>query len=188
MTSLTWVILVIAIIAIAFAVIGALKVRTKKLRSKFGPEYDRVVRERGNTLTAERELEHREKRIEKFHIRPLSGEERDRFTEEWRVTQEKFVDDPRGAVAEADRLVQRAMKTRGYPIAGEFDDRVADLSVDHPHVVEHYRAAHEIAVRDTRNGASTEDLRLAMRHYRELFEDLVGRHAEEVTGARGVKR
>jgi len=188
MTSLTWVILVIAIIAVAFAVIAALKVRTKKLKSRFGPEYDRVVRERGSTLTAERELEHREKRVEKFHIRPLSNEERDRFTDEWRVTQERFVDDPRGAVAEADRLVHTAMKMRGYPIAGEFEDRAADLSVDHPRVVEHYRAAHDIAVRDERNPASTEDLRLAMRHYRELFEDLLGRPVQEVTGSRGVKR
>jgi hypothetical protein len=188
MTPLTWVILVIAIIAIGFAVMMALKVRTKKLRSRFGPEYDRVVRERGSTLTAERELEHREKRVEKFHIRPLSSEEHDRFTDEWRVTQEKFVDDPRGAVAEADSLVHRAMKARGYPIAGEFEDRAADLSVDHPRVVEHYRAAHEIAARDSRNAASTEDLRLAMRHYRELFEDLSGRHVEEVTGAKGVRR
>jgi len=139
-------------------------------------------------MTAERELEHREKRVEKFQIRPLSNEERERFTEEWRMTQEKFVDDPRGAVAEADGLVHRAMKTRGYPIAGEFDDRAADLSVDHPRVVEHYRAGHEIAARDATNAASTEDLRLAMRHYRELFEDLLGHHVAEVTGARGVRR
>jgi hypothetical protein len=184
MTSITWVVLVIAIAAIAFAVVIALKARTKKLRSQFGPEYDRVVRERGSALTAERELEHRAKRVEKFQIRPLSPDECDQFARDWRATQERFVDDPRGALAEADSLVHNAMKSRGYPIGGEFDDRVADLSVDHPRVVEHYRAGHEIAVRDTRNRASTEDLRVAMRHYRSLFEDLLGRHVEEFTGAK----
>jgi len=184
MTSLTWVVLVIAIVAIAFAVLMAFKVRTRKLRSRFGPEYDRVVRERGSALTAERELEHRAKRVENFRIRSLSNGECDQFAHDWRVTQERFVDDPRGALAEADRLVHRVMKTRGYPIGGEFDGLAADLSVDHPRVVEHYRAGHEIAVRDERNRASTEDLRVAMKHYRALFEDLLGRHVEEVTGVK----
>jgi len=174
----------IAITAIAFAVVIAFKARTKKLRSQFGPEYDRLVRERGSALTAERELEHRAKRVEKFQIRPLSRDECDQFARDWRATQERFVDDPRGALAEADSLVHNAMKSQGYPIGGEFDERVADLSVDHPRVVEHYRAGHEIAVRDTRNRASTEDLRVAMTHYRALFEDLLGRHVDEVTGAK----
>jgi hypothetical protein len=184
MTPLNWALVIIAIAAIVFAIIFSLRTRTKNLRSRFGPEYDRVVREQGSTLKAERELEHREKRVGKFNIRRLSDQESDQFAREWRATQEKFVDDPRGAVADADRLVHRAMKARGYPTGGEFDDRAADLSVDHPLVVEHYRASHEIAVRDERNGASTEDLRLAMKHYRALFEDLLGRHVEEVTGAR----
>lgn len=184
MTPLTWLLLIIAILAIAFAVVVGLRTRTKKLRSRFGPEYDRVVQERGSTLEAERELEHRAKRVEKFHIRTLTKQESDQFAREWRTTQEKFVDDPRGAVADADRLVHRTMKAIGYPIGGEFEDRAADLSVDHPGVVEHYRAAHDIATRDGRNQVSTEDLRIAMKHYRALFEDLLGRHVEEITGVR----
>jgi FtsZ-interacting cell division protein ZipA len=184
MTSLTWVVLIIGILAIAFAILAGLKVRSKKLRSKFGPEYDRLVRERGSTFTAERELEHREKRVQKFSIRPLSHDEGEHFAHQWRGTQEKFVDDPRAAVAEADRLVHDAMRTRGYPTGGEFNELAADLSVDHPRVVEHYRAAHDVAMRDERDAVSTEDLRVAMRHYRVLFEDLLGRHVDEVTGVR----
>ncbi len=184
MTSTAWVFLIIAVIAILLAVFFALKARTKKLRSRFGPEYDRTVREQGSTLKAERELEQREKRIQNLHIRPLSAEESDRFAAEWRAVQEKFVDDPRGAVAEADRLVHRTMQARGYPIAAEFAERAADLSVGHAVVVENYRVAHDIAGRDGRNAASTEDLRLAMKHYRALFEDLLGRHVEQFTEVR----
>lgn len=184
MTPLSWTLLVIAIVAVVVAIVVALRMRTKKLRSRFGPEYDRVVREQGNTLKAERELEHREKRVGNFQLRRLSEQESSELAREWHAVQAKFVDDPRAAVADADRLVHRAMKARGYPIAGEFEMRVADLSVDHSFVVEHYRAAHEIAVRDGRNAASTEDLRLAMKHYRALFEDLLGRNVEELTGAR----
>lgn len=183
MTPLNWALVIVAIVAIVFAILVVTRTRTKKLRSRFGPEYDRVVTEQGSTLKAERELSHREKRVSNLNIRRLSDQESDRFAQEWRSSQEKFVDDPRGAVADADRLVHRTMKARGYPIAGEFEARAADLSVDHPLVLEHYRAAHEIAVRDERSGASTEDLRLAMKHYRALFEDLLGRHIEETTGA-----
>ena len=184
MTPVSWSILIIAILAVAGAVVFFIQTRTKKLKSKFGPEYERAVREQGSTFKAERELENRAKRVEKFPIRSLSPEECDRFVDEWRTTQGKFVDDPRGAVAAADHLVSRTMKARGYPIGGEFDERAADLSVDHAFVVEHYRAAHEVAVRDARNSASTEDLRLAMKHYRALFEDLLERHVEETTGVR----
>jgi hypothetical protein len=182
--SLTWVVLIIGVLAIAFAVLAGLKARTKKLRSKFGPEYDRLVRERGSTLAAERDLELREKRVERFQIRPFSQDEGEQFAQRWRGTQEKFVDDPHGALADADRLVHDAMRTRGYPTGGEFNELAADLSVDHPRVVEHYRAAHDVAVRDERNAVSTEDLRVAMRHYRVLFEDLLGRHVDETTGVR----
>jgi hypothetical protein len=122
--------------------------------------------------------------VEKFHLRPLSREECDRFAEQWRVTQEHFVDEPRRAVADADELVHRAMEARGYPIAGEFDERAADISVEHPRVVEHYRAAHDIAVRDARGQGSTEDLRVAMQHYRVLFEDLLDQHVNELTEVR----
>jgi hypothetical protein len=184
MTSVTWIVLVSAIVLIGIAVWAFFMTRTRKLRSKFGPEYDRLVHERGSALTAERELEHRAKRVENFQIRPLSAAERDRFANAWRAAQERFVDDPRSALAEADQLVHTAMKTRGYPTAGEFEERAADLSVEHPGVVEHYRAGHAIVVLEADNRASTEDLRVAMRHYRALFEDLLGRHVDEVTGAR----
>jgi hypothetical protein len=184
MTPLTWSILIIAILAVAFAVVFFIHTRTKNLKSKFGPEYERTVREQGSTFKAERELENRAKRIEKLSIHSLSPAETEQFAAEWRTTQEKFVDDPRGAVAAADNLVHRTMRARGYPIAGEFDDRVADLSVDHAFVVEHYRTAHEIAARDARNAASTEDLRLAMKHYRALFEDLLERNVHETTEVR----
>lgn len=184
MTPLSWVLLTIAIVAVVVAIAVSLRMRTKKLRSRFGPEYDRVVGEKGNAFKAERELANREKRVENFKIRPLSAGECDRFARQWTEVQQKFVDDPQSAVAEADRLVHQTMQARGYPIAGEFGSRAADLSVDHPLVVEHYRAAHEIASRDVRRPGSTEELRLAMKHYRVLFEDLLGRHTEEVTGAR----
>jgi hypothetical protein len=184
MTSTAWVFLIIAVAAIIVAAFFALKTRSKKLRSRFGPEYDRTVREQGSTLKAERELEHREKRIHGLQIHALTPEQSDRFATEWRVVQEKFVDDPRGAVGEADRLVHRTMQARGYPIAREFEDRAADLSVEHAGVVEHYRVAHDIAGRDGRNAASTEELRLAMTHYRALFEDLLGRPVEQFTEVR----
>ena len=183
MTTAGWIVLIVGIIVVVGAFL-LLKARSTKLKSKFGPEYERLVRERGSTMRAERELEQREKRVEKFKIHPLSDGECEQFTNEWRQTQERFVDDPRGAVADADRLVNRAMKARGYPVGGEFTQRAADLSVDHPHVVEHYRTAHDIAEADARKAASTEDLRLAMKHYRALFEDLLGRGVEEITGAR----
>jgi hypothetical protein len=186
MTTQTSVILIVVIIAIAMAALILLRRRTKKLRSKFGPEYQRVVYERGSTFKAERELEQRAKRVENLQIRHLNNAEAERFAQEWRTTQEKFVDDPRGAVADADLLVQETMKARGYPTGGEFDAQAADLSVDHPFVISNYRAAHDIAVRDQRTPASTEDLRLAMRHYRALFEDLLDRKVEEITG--GVRR
>jgi hypothetical protein len=184
MTPTNWALIIIALVAIVIAITVALKMRTKKLRTQFGPEYDRAVSERGSAYKAERELESRAKRVEKFHVRPLSSEERARFAQEWKHVQEKFVDDPRTSVAEADTLLHQTMKSRGYPVDGEFENRVADLSVDHPFVLEHYRAGHDIAVRDSRQPASTEDLRLAMKHYRALFEDLLGGHLEEVTGAR----
>ena|SRR5579862_6911859 len=184
MTTQTSVILIVAIIAIGVAALILLRQRSRKLRSKFGPEYQRAVYERGSTFKAERELEERAKRVERFRLRHLNNAEAERFAQEWRTTQEKFVDDPRGAVADADLLVQETMKARGYPTGGEFDAQTADLSVDHPFVISNYRAAHEIAVRNERTPASTEDLRLAMKHYRALFEDLLDRKVEEITGAR----
>jgi len=117
-------------------------------------------------------LEERQKRVAKYHIRPLTQEERETFAAKWRKTQEHFVDDPRDAVAQADALITEAMSTRGYPMA-DFDQRAADLSVDHPVVCENYRLAHDIAMRNSEGSASTEELRKAMQHYRNLFEHVL---------------
>jgi hypothetical protein len=163
----------IAILAVAVAVWFYMqKQRTRKLRSRFGPEYNRTVRTEGSEKHAERILEEREKRIEQIEVKPLSDQERERFALAWEQEQAHFVDQPREAVNNADRLVTEVMKARGYPM-GDFDQRAADVSVDHPVVVENYRIAHNIAVRDRKEPASTETLREAMIHYRALFADLL---------------
>jgi hypothetical protein len=149
------------------------KNRTQNLRSKFGPEYERALAEHRDRGHAESELEKREKRVATFHIQPLRPEDRLRFAEDWRREQSLFVDDPRTAVNRADALVQNVMRERGYPV-GDFEQNAADLSVEHPQVVEHYRIAHDIAVRDSRGAESTEDLRKAMISYHALFNDLLG--------------
>ena len=163
---------VVAAIVVAFLVLGAMKRRSRELKDRFGVEYDRVVREKGSPLKAEAELAAREKRIEKLELEPLAPPDRRRFTEAWIGTQARFVDDPRGAVFEANRLVKEVMLARGYPVAN-FERRAADLSVGHSHLVENYRAAHDIALRSERNAATTEDLRNAVVHYRALFQELL---------------
>jgi hypothetical protein len=164
------VILVIAVFAWVY--VQKRRNRTADLRKKFGPEYDRAVRAHGGDRKAEGKLEDREKRIEKLNIRDLEPIEHERFLKQWDSMQSRFIDSPRGAVAEADDLVSSLMKARGYPIA-DFDQRAADISVDHPRVVENYRSAHEIALRGGKDEATTEQLRTAMIHYRSLFEELV---------------
>jgi FtsZ-interacting cell division protein ZipA len=164
------VIAVIAVAAIAF--VTARKRRSAKLRERFGPEYDRVLQKEGDARKAEGVLEFREKRREKFTLHPLSEADKSSFDVRWREVQSRFVDDPRGAVTVADGLVTEVMQRRGYPI-GEFEQRAADISVDHPVVVENYRAAHTIALRHSSGQASTEDLRQAMVHYRALFQELL---------------
>jgi hypothetical protein len=146
--------------------------RSETLRTRYGPEYERTVHELGDKRRAESELVKRVERVEHLDIRPLSAEQRHGYSQQWRAVQTRFVDDPKGAVTDADRLVEDVMKTRGYPIS-DFDQRAADLSVHHPRVVENYRAARDIAVRHRRGDATTEDLRQAMVFYRELFEDLL---------------
>jgi len=149
------------------------------LRKRFGPEYDRVISERGDARQAESELAARQKRVDTFDIRPLEAAERDHFIDAWRATQARFVDAPAEAINDADRLVSEVMQARGYPV-GDFDQRAADVSVDHPIVVENYRAARAIAVANQRGDASTEDLRQAIVHYRALFEDLLETREREV--------
>ena len=167
------VIVLIVVIALAVAVGLFFFDRRRRLRQQFGPEYDHTVRAAGSPARAEAELAARANRVSKYHIRPLSPEDGSRFMAAWRQLQSRFVDDPAGAVGEADRLVTDLMATRGYPMA-DFDRRAADLSVDHPNVVTHYREAHHIVTSqpDPRR-VSTEDLRQAVQHYRALFEDLL---------------
>lgn len=174
---------IVAIIAIVVAIaLGVVLVvsrrRSDHLKSRFGPEYERTLRESGDRRRAEHELERREKRVERLHIHPLSPRHRDQFVAAWRNDQARFVDDPSGAVTEADRLVQEVMKYRGYPVA-DFDRRVEDISVDHPHLVENYRAARDLAERNRRGEANTEELRKALVYYRALFEELL--EGQEVT-------
>jgi hypothetical protein len=149
------------------------KHKTERLRTRFGPEYARAVEESGGRRKAEAGLERREKRVEGFAIRPLAASDRERYIASRHKIQSEFVDSPENAVAQADQLLGEVMSTRGYSVS-EFEQRSADISVDHPLVVENYRAAHEIAIRHARGQATTEDLRQAMIHYRKLFDELVG--------------
>jgi len=148
------------------------KRQTEELRDRFGPEYDRAVRSEGDRSRAEADLRAREQRVDELDIRPLSNAEREQFAQRWRSTQTQFVDDPAGATKEADGLVMEVMQARGYPM-GDFDRRAADISVDHPGVVDHYRVAHSIAQRIDDGSEDTEQLRSALVHYRALFEDLL---------------
>ncbi len=148
---------------------------TAELKHKFGPEYARAVKEHGSERKAQAKLADREERVEKFQIRDLDPMEHERFSKWWESLQSRFVDSPKGAVAEADDLLSSLMKTRGYPVS-DFNQRAADISVDHPRVVENYRSAHEIALRAGKNEATTEELRTAMIHYRSLFEELMQVH------------
>jgi hypothetical protein len=176
-----WEIVLIAAVIVLAAVVVFLLIdrrRSRHLQSRFGPEYERTLRETGDRRRAEQDLERREKRVEKLHIQTLSMSDRDRFVAAWRADQARFVDDPADAVIEADRLVQEVMKARRYPVA-DFDQRVEDISVDHPHLVQNYRAARDIARRRERGEASTEDLRKALVYYRALFDELL--EAQEVT-------
>ena len=168
-----WLVLAIAVIVIVAVLWLAMsRRRSQQLRDRFGPEYEHAVRTEKNVRRAEATLEARAKRVDALHIRPLSPEDSTRFDATWRGVQARFVDDPKGAVTEADRLVGEVMAARGYPL-GDFEQRVADISVDHPDVVMNYRAAREIALVHARGQASTEDLRQAMVHYRALFSDLL---------------
>lgn len=163
----------IIIVAIVAAVAIARRSRSARLRSRFGPEYDRVARDRGSRVEGERELARREERVKTFRIQELPPGARERYAEEWRAVQARFVDEPGAALAQADALIASVMRDRGYPPA-DFEQRTADLSADHARTLGDYRIAHEISLRSERGDADTEELRQAMVHYRKLFDDLVG--------------
>jgi cytoskeletal protein RodZ len=192
MPSWGWVLIAIAVIVVlALVVWQALSQRrTGKLQQQFGPEYDRTLSSTDSKRDAEAELQDREERRQRLEIRPLPQASRDRYLQTWESVQAQFVDAPRGAVESADSLIQSVMAERGYPVE-DFDQRAADISVDHPEVVENYRTAHRLAHAssegsdsdgsDSEGSDSTEDLRQAMRHYRSLFDELVEPAADEPT-------
>jgi hypothetical protein len=170
---------IIALVVIALIVVIAVAVYISKrrktsanLRQRFGSEYDRAVLEHGSESKAEARLAAREERVEHLHIRDLTPTERERYLADWQTVQSRFVDHPKGAVIEADELVASLMNARGYPVS-DFEQRAADVSVNHPRVVEYYRSAHDVALRLARDEATTEDMRTAMIQYRTLFDELL---------------
>lgn len=172
----TWI--VVAIVVVALIVVASIVVReqrkrqSQRLQQRFGPEYARLMGERGDRAKTEAELIAREKRVERLKIVPLSPADAAKFSQAWGALQSQFVDKPRRVVAEADLLVRDLMIKRGYPM-GDFERRAADISVDHPKLVETYRSAQAIAAQDQHAGASTEDLRKAVVYYRMLFDELL---------------
>lgn len=170
-----WWVLAAIVVAMLIFVLGAVALgrwRSARLRESFGPEYDRTLERHDDPRAAEVELQKRRNRRRGLDIRPLAPDERDAYAERWTDTQRGFVDAPEAAVAQADALVAEVMRARGYPV-DDFGQRAADLSVDHPETVEHYRAAHAISLASVAGHADTEDLRSAMVHYRALFDDLL---------------
>jgi len=163
---------VVVLVLVAIAVWLWNRRQSQRLEQRFGPEYERTLHEHGSRAKAEAELRERERRVEKLKLVPLAPAEAQQFEQDWRALQARFVDSPTGVLMEADRLVRELMLRRGYPM-GDFEHRAADISVDHPAVVDHYRTAHAIAQRDHRGEANTEDLRQAVVHYRALFDELL---------------
>ncbi|MFL6068994.1 MAG: hypothetical protein ACJ74N_14815 [Gaiellaceae bacterium] len=169
-----WILIAAAVVLVIAAIVMSMrrKSRSKQLQSQFGPEYDRTIESADSKRKAESDLAARQERREQLDIRPLSSAARERYTTQWQTVQAQFVDNPTGAVASADTLIQSVMGDRGYPV-DDFETRAADVSVDHPHVVENYREGHRLAEQSANGNGSTEELRQAMRHYRALFDELV---------------
>ena len=180
MAAWMWVLIAIGIAALLAVVLwrAFARRRTGRLQEQFGPEYDRTVDSADSRRKAEAELQAREDRRRELDIRPLTEAARTRYVESWRITQAQFVDDPRSAVQSADSLIQSVMADRGYPVE-DFEQRAADVSVDHPQVVESYREGHRLARASADGDETTESLRQAMRHYRALFDELVEPAADD---------
>ena len=174
-TNITLAVGAVVVLAVVILAIGlvARSIRSRKLHDRYGAEYDRTMQAAGGRREAEKQLHEREKRVHAYTLTPLTSEDRARFSTAWRDVEAAFVSNPAGAVARADELLTNVMAVRGYPMA-DFEQRAADLSVDHAEVVTNYRAGHEIAIRRSQGPGETEALRQAMIHYRALFEDLVG--------------
>jgi hypothetical protein len=180
MPGWVWALIIVAAVAVVAIVIwlAMRERRTRTLRGRFGPEYDRAVESSESKRGAESELAARADRRDKLDITPLSPGARERYATEWKRVQARFVDDPDGAVREADVLIQSVMSERGYPM-DDFDQRAADISVDHPRVVENYREGNRLARANALGDGTTEDLRQAMQHYRALFDDLLEAESDE---------
>ena len=182
MPAWVWVLIAIAVVAILAVVVwqALMRRQTGRLQEQFGPEYERTLGKADSKRDAEAELQAREERRQQIDVRPLSRAARDRYLQSWQEVQSQFVDDPRAAVASADSLIQSVMAERGYPVE-DFEQRAADISVDHPQVVENYRHGHRLAQASADGNDSTEDLRQAMRHYRKLFDELAESAADQPT-------
>jgi hypothetical protein len=176
-------VIVVVVLVCAVGVLALRQRRSSRLREGFGPEYDRVLRERGDQGAAEAELRERRERRRSYDIRPLDRGARERYAERWRVMQARFVDQPASSLGDADELVAEVMRERGYPVE-DFEQQAADVSVDHPVVVDHYRQAHAIHARNAEQQASTEELRQALVHYRALFAELLELPAGEAKSTR----
>jgi hypothetical protein len=182
MPSWVWVLIAIAVVAVLAVIVwqALARRRTGRLQQQFGPEYDRALGSAESKRDAEAELQAREEHRQQLEIRPLSQAARERYLQSWQRVQSQFVDDPRGAVASADNLIQSVMAERGYPVH-DFEQRAADISVDYPQVVENYRQGHRLAQASADGSDSTEDLRQAMHHYRALFDELLEPATDEPT-------
>jgi hypothetical protein len=190
-TEWTWIILTLAIVAVAALAAAALwrngrATRRRALRERFGPEYELLVAQYGDSARADAELESRARRVSKLSIKELSASEREAFGRAWKETQEHFVDTPSSAVRSAHELVERVMRARGYPV-DDFEQRFADLSVDHAGVVQHYRAARALHEANVQGREDTEELRQAMVHYRALFAELLGERHERSPDSRPMR-
>lgn len=174
MDAWVWILIVVVVLVVLWLAWRRSQERkSDHLKEQFGPEYERAVESKGGRSEAETELAHRAKRHDKLEIRSLSPAARESYERSWKDAQAEFVDQPREALAKADHLVQEVMRERGYPV-DDFEQRAADLSVDHPDVVDNYRTAHTTSTRARSGDASTEDMRRGMNHYKSLFEELLG--------------
>jgi hypothetical protein len=179
-TNPTLVILGAVVLLVLVGLIGMMMARqrrTKRLQERFGPEYDKAIDDVGNRQKAEKELEDRIAHVSALNIRPLDADEVNRYALDWQEIQRDFVDEPLPSLQKADRLIREVMKARGYPVE-DFEQRVADISVDYPEMVTNYRGMHMIAIKGT-NKVTTEDMRQAMVHGRALFENLISQNASE---------
>ncbi|HEX6930525.1 MAG TPA: hypothetical protein VF162_00165 [Streptosporangiaceae bacterium] len=176
-TGATVAIIVVIVIILIVAAVSATAARRRRLRERFGPEYDRLVAGQQSQRKAEAELASRERRVRSLDIHPLTAAAQTEYTAQWASIQERFVDHPASAVSQAQQLVTAVLQDRGYPTEG-YEQMLADLSVEHARTLEHYRAAHAISESTAGGSASTEDMRQAMIHYREMLGDLLNDSAD----------